>query len=124
MVGVTTRVLIVDDHPSFRHAARELLAARGYAVVGEADGSSTALDALARLQPDAVLLDLCLGAECGFDVARALTQARPGLAVLLVSTDEPDACSARIRECGARGFLLKLRLADADLRVFWPPRGE
>jgi DNA-binding NarL/FixJ family response regulator len=123
MGGVTLSVLIVDDQPSFRRAARELLEARGYAVVAEADGSVTALEALARLRPEAVLLDVCLGPESGFDLARALTRARPGLAVLLVSAHEPHACPARVRECGARGFLLKQRLVHADLGAFWPPLG-
>jgi DNA-binding NarL/FixJ family response regulator len=124
MVDVTLSVLIVDDQPSFRRAARELLEARGYAVVAEAVCSVTALEALARLQPDAVLLDVRLGPESGFDIARALTRARPGLAVLLVSADVPQACLARVYECGARGFLLKPRLIDADLEAFWPPRHE
>lgn len=122
LVGVPLcRVLIVDDQPGFRRAARALLESRGYAVAGEADGLRAALDAVARLAPDAVLLDVCLGCECGFDVARALTCAAPALPVLLVSADAVADCPARISECGARGFVLKDRLADADLGALWAP---
>ena len=86
-----SRILIVDDNPSFRSAVRELLAARGYTVVGEADCGRSALEAAARLAPDGVLLDVHLGEECGVDVARVLTGAQPSLDVVLVSADPPDA---------------------------------
>jgi DNA-binding NarL/FixJ family response regulator len=112
------RVLIVDDQPVFRGVARELLETRGYAVVGEADGMASALEALGRFTPDAVLLDICLGEESGFDVARALTGMRPELAVL-VSADDKYECSERVRWCGARGFVLKARLVRTDLGTFW-----
>jgi DNA-binding NarL/FixJ family response regulator len=110
------RILIVDDQPVFRQAARAMLTARGYAVVGEAGCARGALEAAARLAPDGVLLDLCLGADSGLDVARALVREQPGLAVVLVSADRPD---AQPRTCGARGFVLKSELAAADLSHFW-----
>ena len=114
-----SRILIVDDNPSFRSAARELLAARGYTVVGEAGCGRSALEAAARLAPDGVLLDVNLGEDCGVDVARVLTDAQPALDVVLVSADPPDAYGQRLRTCGARGFLLKTELATADLSGFW-----
>ena len=120
MVGMpSTRVLIVDDQPVFRRVARDLLKARGYVVVAEADRADTAMEALRRCVPDAVLLDVCLGEESGFDVARARTGAAPDVAVLLVSADERWVCRESVRECGARGFVLKAHLVDADLGTFW-----
>ena len=114
-----SRILIVDDHPLFRSAAREVLTARGYSVVGEADCARNTYEAVARLAPDGVLLDVCLGAESGLDVAHTLTRARPTLAVLLVSVDPVDASARRLRECGARAFLLKSDLAATDLSGVW-----
>jgi DNA-binding NarL/FixJ family response regulator len=116
-----TRVLIVDDQPVFRRVARTLLETRGYTVVAEAEGMDTALEALERSLPDAVLLDIGLGEESGFDVARALTRLRPELAVLLVSADNEYEFSERVGWSGARGFLLKTRLVIADLATFWGP---
>ena len=113
------RVLIVDDQPAFRHAARDLLTSRGHAVVGEADGLISALAALEQHQPDAVLLDVCLGIESGFDVGRVLTGLRPGLSVLLASSDDRYGDDTRVRECGACGFVSKSRLVDADLGALW-----
>ena len=109
------RVLIIDDHAAFRSAARELLKGRGFAVVAEADGATSGLEAAERLTPEAVVLDLGLQDGDGFDVCQALTQSDPDVAVLLVSADEPHDRRARIVECGARAFLLKSRLASADL---------
>ena len=119
MDGVPRRVLIVDDHHVFRDAARMLLTARGHAVVAEADCAHTALDAVRRLAPDAVLLDVCLGDDSGFDVAARMIRARPGISVILTSTVDLHADGDRVRACGARGFVDKSRLADIDLSEFW-----
>ena len=114
------RVLIVDDQPSFRGMARRVLEWRGYVVAGEADCADSAIAAAERLAPDAVLLDVCLGEASGFDVACTLTQARPELAVLLVSSRDYRQCQPLVRGCGARGFVLKSDLGRADLAAFWP----
>lgn len=117
------RVLIVDDQPSFRGMARRVLEWRGYVVAAEADSADSAIAAAERLAPDAVLLDVCLGEDSGFDVACTLTQAHPELAVLLVSSIDYRHCKPLVRDCGARGFVLKSDLARVDLEDFWPARG-
>jgi CheY-like chemotaxis protein len=116
------RVLVVDDQPAFRQAARLLLERRGYPVVAEASCAVTALDAVERFAPDGVLLDVRLGEDDGFDVCRKLTRARPGLAVLLTSTTEYDQCDGLVASSGARGFISKARLLDTDFGEFWPRR--
>lgn len=114
------RVLVVDDEPVFRDAARQLLERRGYAVVAEAGCAATALDAVERFAPQAVLLDVRLGDDDGFEVCRTLTRAQPGLAVLLASTCECDAYGELAASSGARGFVSKARLLDTDFGQFWP----
>ena len=113
-------MLLVDDRCDFRSLARELLAQRGYAVVGEAACGRTDLSAAARLQPDAVMLEVELADEKGFEVARALHQVCPAASVLLVSVRDYGACDELVRGAGAAGFLLKSRLATADLGDYWP----
>jgi CheY-like chemotaxis protein len=117
------RVLVVDDQPVFRGAARLLLERRGYAVVGEAGCATTALDAVERFAPQAVLLDVRLGDDDGFDVCRRLMRARPALAVLLTSTFEYDQCDDLVASSGARGFISKGRLLDTDFGQVWPRAG-
>jgi DNA-binding NarL/FixJ family response regulator len=89
---------------------------------GEADSAASAIAAAERLAPDAVLLDVCLGEASGFDVACTLTRPRPGLAVVLISSIDYRQCEALLRDCGARGFVLKSDLACADLTDSWPAR--
>jgi DNA-binding NarL/FixJ family response regulator len=81
-----TRVLIVDDHPSFRRLASQLVAAAGYAVVGEAGDAASALDEAARLRPDVVLLDIVLPDRSGLAVARELIARSPAPRVVLTSS--------------------------------------
>ena len=107
------RVLIIDDHAQFRAIARELLERRGFAVVGEADGAKAGLEAAGAVAPDAVVLDIHLPDGNGIDVCRALTEANPGLVVLLVSADAQH--GRWTSDCGAVAFVPKMRLASADL---------
>ena len=102
------RVLIIDDHAPFRAAARELLERRGFTVVGEADGAKAGLEVADAVAPDAVVLDMQLPDGNGIEVCRALTEANPALAVLLVSAEDHPMRSAD--ECGAVAFLAKRRL--------------
>jgi DNA-binding NarL/FixJ family response regulator len=112
------RVLIVDDEPSFRRAARALLELRGYVIVGEAGSAASAVESVECLAPDAVLLDVRLGDDNGFDLASILTRAWPELAVLLISSDDYRSCDALIQDSGARGFALKCELAKVDFAEF------
>jgi len=66
-----------------------------------------------------VLLDVRLGEDDGFDLCGALTSRRPGLAILLASDDDPDQHQERAARCGARGYVPKSRLHEADLGRFW-----
>jgi DNA-binding NarL/FixJ family response regulator len=118
--GVSARVLIVDDSPAFRDAARELLEARGYTVVGEAADAAAAVDAARRLAPDGVLLDVRLSGGSGLDLAAELTRAHRDLAILLVSADRHPPSREQLAGSGARGFLFKSQLVRANLADFWP----
>src|SRR5690349_1451786 len=95
------RVLIIDDHPLFRAAARELLERRGLSVVAEAASAASGLETAERIAPDVVLVDLRLPDGDGFDVCHALTRRDPEIAVVVVSAEEPPGHLVRIRDCGA-----------------------
>jgi DNA-binding NarL/FixJ family response regulator len=113
------QVVIVDDQPTFRQAARHLLAARGYEVVAEAGCAQGAAAAVERHAPHGVLMDVRLGDDDGFAVCSTLTRDYPGLAVVLASdADYED--HEQLARCGARGFVPKARLHDTDLARYWP----
>jgi DNA-binding NarL/FixJ family response regulator len=111
------RVLIVDDHPSFRSSARALLAAEGFEVVGEAEDGSSALDAVERLDPEVVLLDVQLPDVDGFAVALELARRNGGRRkVILTSSRDASDFGPLVAQCGALGFVPKAELSGAALR--------
>jgi DNA-binding NarL/FixJ family response regulator len=114
------RVIIVDDQPGFRVAARLLLEARGYDVVAEASSGAAAVAAVDLHEPGAMLLDIRLGEDDGFEVCGLLTRTHPELAVLLASDADYEHFTDLIVSCGARGFVRKSHLAQIDFGEFWP----
>jgi DNA-binding NarL/FixJ family response regulator len=110
-----TRVLIVDDHPSFRATARALLEAEGFDVVGEASDGSSALRTARRLHPDLVLLDVQLPDTDGFAVAAVLTADGDVPVVVLTSSRDADDFGELVSASGARGFVPKAELSGAAL---------
>jgi DNA-binding NarL/FixJ family response regulator len=118
---LVTRVLIVDDHPSFRATARALLQSEGYEVVGEAEDGASALAAVAALRPALVLLDVQLPDMDGFEVARRLNA--NGDAPTIVLTSSRDGCEfgSLVESSGARGFIPKAELSGAALAALLSP---
>jgi DNA-binding NarL/FixJ family response regulator len=100
-------VLIVDDHPSFRAAARKLLESAGFEVVDESEDAAGALGAAARLRPEIVLLDIGLPDGDGFEVAERLAGGDDAPIVILVSSREVAWYRRRLAESPARGFIAK-----------------
>jgi DNA-binding NarL/FixJ family response regulator len=108
-------VLIVDDHAVFRAAARALLEAEGFVVVGEAADSVEAISAVRILGPAVVLLDIQLPGRDGFDVAEELAEGPHPPALVLVSGRDPAMFGPRLRRTSARGFLAKSELSGPAL---------
>jgi len=90
---VALRCLIVDDNPGFLHAARALLEQEGIRVVGIASTTAEAVQRATELHPDVTLLDIDLGADSGFDLARQLVaepRTNPGHLVVLSAYSEDE----------------------------------
>ena len=109
------RVLVVDDHASFRRCASKLLSSEGYDVVGEAADGASALALAARLKPDLVLLDIQLPDIDGFAVAERLLASHPELQIVLVSSRDQSTYGPLIETSGALGFISKSELTGAAL---------
>jgi two-component system response regulator EvgA len=112
---VRKKVLIVDDHPSFRSAARLLLEHDGFDVIGEAEDGAGALAASAELGPDVVLLDINLPDLDGFDVASRICLDHAAPKVVLTSSRDPREFGPLVMRSGAQGFIPKGELSGARL---------
>jgi DNA-binding NarL/FixJ family response regulator len=113
-------VLIVDDNWMFLDAARDRLEQEGMRVVGVAATSAEALRNAEELRPEVVLVDVMLGGESGFELARRLAARHPdsGPTIILISTYSAADFAGPVAESPATGFLPKLRLsADAIHRI-------
>jgi DNA-binding NarL/FixJ family response regulator len=112
------RCLIVDDNQSFLAAARVLLEREGLVVAGVASTCNEALGQAEALQPDVVLVDISLGKESGFDLARRLAEddRRNKAAVVLISTHAETDFVDLIAESRAAGFLAKAELSASAIR--------
>src|SRR5690606_31132900 len=104
------RVVLVDDQAVVRMGFRVLLEEHGdVEVVGEASGGREAVEAVRRLAPDVVRMDLRMAAGDGITATRQIVESREGgtPAVLVVTTFDLDEDVFGALEAGADGFLLK-----------------
>ena len=115
--GVTT-VLIVDDHPSFRSSAHALLEAEGFEVVGEASDGASAIEAVERLHPDVVLLDVQLPDIDGFTVAEQLARDHATPAIVFTSSRSIASLRWRLDSHPAWSFIPKSELSEQTLAAF------
>ena len=110
-------ILIVDDDPRFRAQARDVLAADGFVVIGEAVDGASGLEAAQALQPDFVLLDIGLPDVEGFEVARTLAVDGPPPWVVLTSSRDARAYGRRLTNGHFLGFIPKERISGAAIRA-------
>jgi len=110
------RCLLVDDNEAFLETASLLLEREGLTVVGTASSIAEALRQARALRPDLILVDIGLGDESGFDLARLLAQdgrggQGDGADVILISTGAEADYREMIDDSPAAGFLAKSELS-------------
>lgn len=107
--------VLADDHPIVRQGLRSLLEGESDCrVVGEASEGLTAIELIARLQPDLAILDVQLPDLSGLEVARRTKERAPRTRIIMLSmhADEPYVLDAL--RYGALGYVLK-DAATSDL---------
>jgi DNA-binding NarL/FixJ family response regulator len=111
------RCLLVDDNDTFLATATVLLEREGVTVAGVATSTAEALLQARLLRPDVVLVDIGLGEESGFDLARRLAGDDQGdsAAVILISARAEADYAELIAESPAAGFLLKSELSARQI---------
>jgi len=86
-MGVTKRVLIVDDHAAMRRAVTRVLESQANVeVCGEAENGQVAIDQAQRLKPDLIVLDLSMPVMNGLEAARILRVMMPRTPILMYTS--------------------------------------
>jgi DNA-binding NarL/FixJ family response regulator len=103
-----SRVVVIDDHPIVREGLTQCLSLLpDLQIVGDAADIASAREAVQKLTPDLVLLDLSLGHESGLDLIPILLEDAPGLLVLVLSMHDEELYAKRALQAGARGYIMK-----------------
>jgi len=102
-------ILVVDDHPSVREGLIGVInPTDDLTVCGEAESAAQAMAQVARLKPDAVLVDLSLQDSAGLELIKDLHSRYGGkLPVLVLSMHDEMLYAERVLRAGARGYVMK-----------------
>lgn len=107
------RVLVVDDHRMFAEALEMLLAGEEDVEIAGAVGTGEeALEVVARVGPDVVLMDIDLPGIDGIEATRRIRELSPLTQVVIITAYQEPAVMAQAIEAGACGFVPKTETAD------------
>jgi DNA-binding NarL/FixJ family response regulator len=109
---MSAKILIVDDHDVVRYGVRSVLAARpDWEICGEAANGPQALDAVANLKPDLVILDITMPGMSGLEAATQIARQAPGTRILIFTMHESPRMESDVREACAHGCVQKSEAA-------------
>jgi len=118
-------VMIVDDQPPFRAAARAVVTrVDGFDLVAEVESGEAAVEASDSFEPDLVLMDINMGELDGIEATRRIVAAHPDTKVILVSTYGADELPAGARSSGAMAYVNKDELSPRVVRRIWEAGGD
>lgn len=106
------RVLLVDDFPVVREGLKHFLTIPGLVVCGEASNGKEALELVAALKPDLVLLDLSMPEMNGIEATRQIRQRFPKTRIVMISLHDPTHMAALAKEAGADAYVMKTSSAE------------
>lgn len=106
------KILLVDDHPLFIEGLKNLLMARGIEVLGTAAGGEEAIEQVASLMPDVVLMDIMMKPLSGLQTTRLIKAKFPNVKIIMLTASEAEEDLFESVKSGASGYLLKSLNAD------------
>lgn len=102
------RIIVVDDHPLFRHGLVQLLnSEETFSVVGEASSAPEALTLIRQIIPTMVIVDLGLKGPSGLELTKSLRVEFPKMPVLILSMHDEATYAVRSLRAGANGYVTK-----------------
>lgn len=106
--GSRRKIFIVEDHPVFREGLVQIIAAeKDLSVCGEAGDADHALQTIARLKPDLVLVDITLPGKSGLELIRELRSRDSQVRILVVSMHDEALYADRVLRAGGDGYIMK-----------------
>jgi DNA-binding NarL/FixJ family response regulator len=108
-----SRILIVDDHPLFRHGIADLINAEpDLEVCAEADNAPAALEGIRSHSPDLATIDISLRGANGIELLKSIKAEHPRLPLLVLSMHDESLYALRSLRAGARGYIMKQEALD------------
>src|SRR5437764_13584668 len=102
------RILIVDDHPVTRDGLRSALSITDEVdIVGEASSGEEAIEAVDKLKPEVVFMDVRMPGMGGIEATRIIKQENPETKVILFTVDESRQAISDALHAGVSGYLVK-----------------
>jgi two-component system, NarL family, invasion response regulator UvrY len=123
MSDEAVRVLIVDDQPPFREAAKVVFDLLDrFEVVGEATSGEEAVGMAGEQRVDLIVMDINLPGMSGVDATREITAALPDTVVVLVSTYDANALPPGAESSGALAYVHKEEFDPDVIEQLWDER--
>jgi DNA-binding NarL/FixJ family response regulator len=108
VLNLMIRLLLVDDQSLICQGLKAMLSLEpDLEVIGTADNGEAAIEQVALLEPDVVLMDLRMPVMDGREATRAISERFPQVKVLVLSTFDDDGYITDSIRAGAKGYLLK-----------------
>ncbi len=105
---MSLKILIVDDSAVIRHSLRHYIeGAAGWQVCGEAENGKIAVERVAELKPDLVILDLSMPVMNGLDAARQITRIAPKIAIVMFTMHSSEQLYKEAQSAGIRKVISK-----------------
>jgi len=102
------RIMIVDDHEVVRLGLKNLLTRQpGWQVVAEVGTGPEAVQRVAEVEPDLVLMDVRLGQHSGIEACREIVNKHPAIKVIMLTSFAEDELLVKAISAGAVGYVLK-----------------
>ncbi|MCC6170105.1 MAG: response regulator transcription factor [Caldilineaceae bacterium] len=115
MASERIRLLLVDDHQIVRAGLRMLFAAEpDMEIVAEVGSGLEALEAVAAVRPDVVIMDVAMPGMNGIEATRKIKELDPNVTVLALTMHEDEQYFFQMLDAGASGYIPK-RAAPDDL---------
>ena len=103
-----TRILIVDDHPILRHGLSLLINQEpDLSVCGEAEDAYKALEAVATLKPELIIVDISLQSTDGIELIKRIRAKDESISILVLSMHDEALYAERALRAGAKGYIMK-----------------